>query len=66
MAEVLADFVTKTDVLQNNTLLASYLRKVKLENVTTFLTALTSAAQKVSNCGLYFSGVCEPKDNYNI
>ncbi|CAJ0915214.1 unnamed protein product [Ranitomeya imitator] len=45
---VVADLVTKTDVLQNETLLISYLSKVELENVTVFLTALTSAAEKAN------------------
>ncbi|XP_073414800.1 uncharacterized protein [Dendrobates tinctorius] len=44
----LAGLVTRTDVLQNETLLISYLSKVELENVTIFLTALTSAAEKAN------------------
>lgn len=62
---VAADLVTMTDVLKNETLLVSYLSKVELQNITAFLTALTSSAARVSNSDPQ-TNVYELKDDYNI
>ncbi|XP_075037426.1 uncharacterized protein LOC142098479 [Mixophyes fleayi] len=46
----MADLVTRADVIANETLLVSFLSKIEVENVTVFVKAIVSAAEKVRKC----------------